>query len=624
MATADDYAAWIVANKSKKGTPEFNTVAKAYELAKQEESAALAPPRSTSPIAQEEEARPAQPPSWSDVMRNVAPQVVAGTADLMLTTPANVANLAKAAYGTAVTSLGGEMPKDPQEAYRQQLRANLFQLTGGKLGEPIPYTSGVAAAPEVEIPPNRVTDFFREQGLIKDLPNITPGQRIASTAAQAGLGAMLGGGGGLAQAGRNILTSATAGGAGQAVTEATGSPVAGLATSVLTPLAGSKVNALNNARAQEMRLNQEYDRSIREAKDLGFLVIPEGRAANFVGQDTLEEIVKNQNQKVINDIAKSSIGFKSDDLLNNDELRKYRLKEYNRGYAPFINTMKSVDVDEDYLAALYEIEVNPSYDTEKMMRIIDKIHRRGIKQSDSITSFDPKFIKERVSNLRSDAQKNRRDSKDSDTYNLGTAQRELADALENLMERQLTKDYVKKGLGEAQAKKIVENFRESRKNIAVAHVIEDVLEKGSGRIMLDKLADSYQRGDYLTGDLEKAAKFANVYTPPKGSRSAKTRYGYAGGMSLAAATAASMGLPVQYAALLALGGAAAGRMAQAPLQKATQEYLLSRRSAIPFVSPAQTTTGVLDYTSMGINPRMAFPAAVGMFSTMQNQPEENQ
>ena len=37
MATAEDYANWIVRNASKKGTPEFETVATAYRLAKQEE-----------------------------------------------------------------------------------------------------------------------------------------------------------------------------------------------------------------------------------------------------------------------------------------------------------------------------------------------------------------------------------------------------------------------------------------------------------------------------------------------------------------------------------------------------------------------------------------------------------
>lgn len=44
MASADEYAAWIVANKAKRGTPAFDTVVQAYELAKQSENMAEAPP----------------------------------------------------------------------------------------------------------------------------------------------------------------------------------------------------------------------------------------------------------------------------------------------------------------------------------------------------------------------------------------------------------------------------------------------------------------------------------------------------------------------------------------------------------------------------------------------------
>jgi hypothetical protein len=49
MATADEYAAWIVANASKKGTPEFETVAKAYEVAKGEAAAPAAPAPAPAP-----------------------------------------------------------------------------------------------------------------------------------------------------------------------------------------------------------------------------------------------------------------------------------------------------------------------------------------------------------------------------------------------------------------------------------------------------------------------------------------------------------------------------------------------------------------------------------------------
>lgn len=49
MATADEYAQWIVKNQDKKGTPEFNTVSQAYQQAKSEESASS----TAAPIAQE-------------------------------------------------------------------------------------------------------------------------------------------------------------------------------------------------------------------------------------------------------------------------------------------------------------------------------------------------------------------------------------------------------------------------------------------------------------------------------------------------------------------------------------------------------------------------------------------
>ena len=54
MATADEYAAWIVQNSAKRGTPEFDTVAQAYQLAKSEETTA---------VTQQQIAQPPQEPS---------------------------------------------------------------------------------------------------------------------------------------------------------------------------------------------------------------------------------------------------------------------------------------------------------------------------------------------------------------------------------------------------------------------------------------------------------------------------------------------------------------------------------------------------------------------------------
>lgn len=67
MATAAQYAEWIVRNKDKKGSPEFETVAKAYRLAKERESAA--PAAEPAPEEAAPEVVAAERPSMRDVLR---------------------------------------------------------------------------------------------------------------------------------------------------------------------------------------------------------------------------------------------------------------------------------------------------------------------------------------------------------------------------------------------------------------------------------------------------------------------------------------------------------------------------------------------------------------------------
>lgn len=52
MATADDYASWIVKNAAKKGTPEFDTVAAAYKEALAEEQTAAPAPAPAAPVSE--------------------------------------------------------------------------------------------------------------------------------------------------------------------------------------------------------------------------------------------------------------------------------------------------------------------------------------------------------------------------------------------------------------------------------------------------------------------------------------------------------------------------------------------------------------------------------------------
>jgi len=88
MATADEYAAWIVQNSAKRGTPEFNTVAQAYQLAKSEETIAV----------------PAQQPQQASALQEIGRQVgltgrgviegVTGLAGIVIDPVTRLANIA--------------------------------------------------------------------------------------------------------------------------------------------------------------------------------------------------------------------------------------------------------------------------------------------------------------------------------------------------------------------------------------------------------------------------------------------------------------------------------------------------------------------------------------------------
>jgi hypothetical protein len=151
MATADEYAAWIVKNSAKRGTPEFDTVAQAYQLAKSEETTATTQ-RQLAPT-------PQQP--------SISQQIVgAGETALALGTGAiggTLGTLAGTLSGLSQQILSGEFGT-PQamraveqaaakgaQALTYQPRTEsgqeMVQATGQFLGEVLPPVLPVIAAP---------------------------------------------------------------------------------------------------------------------------------------------------------------------------------------------------------------------------------------------------------------------------------------------------------------------------------------------------------------------------------------------------------------------------------------------------------------------------------------------
>lgn len=98
MASSADYARWIVANPDKKGTPDFETVAKAYQAARASESSA--PATSASPPPSAPAAKPLIPDAANAVVTG-ANQGAMRLAGLPADTLSNIIDLGKAGLGSA-------------------------------------------------------------------------------------------------------------------------------------------------------------------------------------------------------------------------------------------------------------------------------------------------------------------------------------------------------------------------------------------------------------------------------------------------------------------------------------------------------------------------------------------
>ena len=96
MATAQEYAAWIVQNADKRGTPDFDTVAQAYQLAKEREN--------TAAFRQQNAPLPQQPGIGQQLIGAAETALALGTGATLGT----IGTIAGAGAGLAQQILGGQ------------------------------------------------------------------------------------------------------------------------------------------------------------------------------------------------------------------------------------------------------------------------------------------------------------------------------------------------------------------------------------------------------------------------------------------------------------------------------------------------------------------------------------
>lgn len=528
-----------------------------------------------------------QKSSWGDVAKNAVAKAVTGAADTVLNFPSNLKNVGK---------MVSELYVDPETG----MSAN---MSGGE----IPADYG-----QFSIPNDTVTDYATKEGVIQDL-NMTPGQKIFDTAVQGGVYALAS----PAQGAKQILTNAalgfTSGGAGEAVSQATGSDAAGVIASLAVPGGAKASGKFDGLAAEEAARRQIRDKTLADARGLGYVTIPDNFMATIANRPKLLDEAVKINQDVTNDIARRSLGVDVKFGLDPKNLQKYRDDLYTQGYLP-LKAMGKFNPDNDYFVDILDAYRKhnpgaasfPNVDKAKNDRLWEMAdsYMTG-KNGTSIRNIDVADIVEKIKYLRNNATRNI-DSDNAEAHNLGLYEKDIANALEKMIERQASKGQWPPG--------VMEGYQAARRQIAISHTIEDALVKGTGNIDINKLARAHQRGDFMSGELEVAANFGNAIkgktaiidnSTKRGKETGPEGWSYAhlAGLGLGYKAATMAGLdPMPWGPIAALGGAKIAGMAnEMSMAPALRARILSKEGQNALKE---------DYSSLGLSPYMLAPGAL--------------
>lgn len=382
------------------------------------------------------------------------------------------AGMSDLAYG-AGQLVGLVDPEDVRE--KQRIDAPLMETTAGKVGS---FTGQAAVAvPTTFIPgANTVAGATLIGGGIGALQPVTDENILLAKALNTGTGAALGYGG-----------------------HKVGNWVGNKVSDYVTKKTAS--------RASQAAQNTIRDTSLRQGQELGFRVnptqakpsLPNRVLEGWAGKVSTAQRVAEKNQPITNKVARQSLGL-SDDV----PLTPEALSDVRRGAGAVYENLKNLKTpivaDKKYFTALAKIgQANKAI--AKDFPELAKGNVDDLVSSLSKNEFSPAGAVEAIKILRRDA-KTLFKSDDPSRVALARASKEAADALEDVMERNLEK------LGNSA---LIQQFKNARKLIAKSYTVEDALNPGSGNVVAGKLAHSLKKGAPLEGDLKKVAQFSATF-----------------------------------------------------------------------------------------------------------------
>lgn len=359
---------------------------------------------------------------------------------------------------------------------------------------------------------------------------------------------------------RNAITGGVAGLAGQGLGEAVG---AGIGRAV--GRTGPQIPLSEKQIAQRAMMDKGLTLDPSETNPSMLNKIMEGIA----GKAPTSQLAMAKNEPVITNLVKQEFGIPADQRLNFQALETIRNKA-GQAYADIKAIKQPMRQDKDFADVVKGLGnnsavVNQSYPGLADNKGIEKLQQSLLKNTD--TTFEGSV--EAVKRLRRRAGANLKGYDDPDKLELGRAQLEAANGIENLMDRNL------KAL---QMPDLLEAYRNARVTIAKTHDVEEVLDD-DGLISTKLLKKRMDSGVPLSGNLAEIARAEG--TQGRSLRNVKQTGG------------ATLGDPLSMA--VGLSGAHPATAVGLPfLRHGAQQAILSPAYQRAFVRPQATSPAVTD------------------------------
>lgn len=296
--------------------------------------------------------------------------------------------------------------------------------------------------------------------------------------------------------------------------------ITGAALSMAVPFGGS-AKAAGTVEGAAAKATAALKPMALEAHQAGYVLPPKmisdkpgiiaNTLAGWSGKVKTAQAASAKNQEVTNALAAKSLGLDPEVGLSPQTFKDIRAKA-GKAYDAVKDAIPGIMADEDYLATVRtlgrpgaEAAQRSFPKTTKNQAIIDLQDELS-----SVREFPTSAGVEIVKELRAQAGANLKAFNDPSKLALGHAQKQAADAVDDLIERNLEKT------GNAQ---LVTDYKAARQQIAKSYDVEAATNPATGNVDARKIAALGAKGKPLTGELDTIAKVAAAF--PKAFQSAE-------------------------------------------------------------------------------------------------------